>query len=1421
MKLDRKSLLPASVPLCLLLILSLNIWAQEGSTISGRVLIQDDRDGFVEPGEKIRVHFKGPNKNSFVRTTMTNGEFNVPVNDLGVWWVTAKKSGYSQTNPRPVLVQVNDKKKTSTDPRDLRLEKPKPSPTPATGNSTTELVLVLYQAPQAPPREKAAPQCKEAQRQGRLMHLSEPLADVEIDISVNNSESGKIEDYLTIRTNKNGRYDFALPEKKEYDEYILTIEDVGFKPYTLFLDRNECLPDIIYLETKTEVSDEGKRLSEIDEATRRQVFSPEVMQSLPVPGVRNFDAFALLAPGVLPPPESLNPIGPGVSPGLGVPGQFAVNGLRSRENNFTVDGSDNNDEDIGTRRQGFLLVTPQSIESLQEFQVITAVGDARFGRNAGGQVNAVTKSGTNGVHGSLYGFFSSSRFNARNFFDQKTNNGTSVFPIRRSIDGAPVLLDGKPLTTSYDAGNKDPMTHAQAGFTVGGPITPKVGFFFASLEQQIIRGRKETHFAVPTVRERGVFGTGETGLLADQSPLPQANRFRLFPSSVPGNALFSLYPFPNNPLGPYDDKTYSTELPANGFGVQVSGKIEWRFGDSPSEPKRNFWSVLTDGDILRLRYNLTQDRRTIPTVGEALFSSVRTRVRTQNFSLLLNRSLTPRTSDAIRVSFGRTRLFFFEVRDPFLSPSPLFPEVPFLLNAPLLLNVTAPNLNGTLNPTTYFSAKSQQGSALLNSLGYTSITQAEQITGPLGEVLIPGFSPLGVDIYNFPQTRANNTFQVGDTVLYTHGSKVSIFGVDVRKVQINSSVERGFRPRAVFNWLRSEAASSLLRFRAPEGTPVSRSDFSGPTLAAIGLPTGLFHTLAVVPNSSLGARFTQVNVFAQNQWRFSKFFFSENQAPTRNMQLTVGLRYQLNTVPDTVGKRLENALDPEKLRTEAAQVAAQCNTADTGNPSVGRCTDLVAALSSAFPADFKVSFGADRNDLDFRLGYVVDVLGDGRLVVRAGFGTYSGQVLGIVIGQSRSAFPDFLPLNLSALPPSAGSTAFLYNLANPLVRQLNPSLNLLAPGTLNTLRTNPIEFLVTRVVPPGLNFDPTITGLDLVLPQREIATPFSMQYAFTTEWQFTKRYLVGVSYVGTRGIKLLRVATPDLGLNRQFSDTDRLNAVQSTPSAPFPLFSGSIQLPQSAVISKAFVVARTFFESKASSNYNSLQIEIRKRHSNRLYFGTALTYSHSIDDASDIFDLAGSFALPQNSRQRSERGPSNYDVRWRSVTYFVKEYLNDFPFQKVGKGLGGWQISGTLTAQTGQPYTVNTAFDINRDGNLTDRLDTTSGLIQDPVQGDRRFQLGLVPGLNTFSLLAKDGLDGAVGRNTFRAPGIINFDVSLSKYLIRKEHQSCYFRTEIFNLFNRAQFGIPVRILESPAFGTSVRTIMPARTIQFAIKYSF
>jgi hypothetical protein len=304
--------------------------------------------------------------------------------------------------------------------------------------------------------------------------------------------------------------------------------------------------------------------------------------------------------------------------------------------------------------------------------------------------------------------------------------------------------------------------------------------------------------------------------------------------------------------------------------------------------------------------------------------------------------------------------------------------------------------------------------------------------------------------------------------------------------------------------------------------------------------------------------------------------------------------------------------------------------------------------------------------------------------------------------------------------------------------------------------------------------------------------------------------------------KLLRVSTPDGGLNRAY-----ITSAQFVPGGSFnaytPELRGHWEQNGIPVYSDA-TMNRVFFEGTANSNYHSLQAQLRGRIGRSLQVVSSFTYSHAIDDASDFFDTFGSPALPQNSFRRDERGSASYDIRTRVVSHFVWDVSRG----RAGRWLARWQLSGIHTLQSGQPFTVNTIYDWNGDGNLTDRLDNTVGLIDNPSGASRPVRLALAPGVSTFQMLAttRDQTgslvfrDGRLGRNAFRGFSLHNLDLALSKHLPWRE-RNLEFRAEAFNVFNSPHFGLPERWLESPAFGAATTTVSPARTLQVALKFAF
>src|SRR5256885_6512775 len=185
------------------------------------------------------------------------------------------------------------------------------------------------------------------------------------------------------------------------------------------------------------------------------------------------------------------------------------------------------------------------------------------------------------------------------------------------------------------------------------------------------------------------------------------------------------------------------------------------------------------------------------------------------------------------------------------------------------------------------------------------------------------------------------------------------------------------------------------------------------------------------------------------------------------------------------------------------------------------------------------------------------------------------------------------------------------------------------------------------------------------------------------------------------------------------------------------------------------------FETTATSRYDSLQVQLRGRFHRGLQYQLAYTLSKATDDVSDVFDLAGASALPQDSFNfAAERGPANFDARHRLAYNLIYTFSRFADRGRAFRTLfGGLQLAGTGQFQTGQPFTVNSIFDVNLDGNLTDRLDNTNGIV---VTGSAQQPLRLTTA-NTASLLAPVGQDGRVARNSFRAGSLLDLNLAVIK----------------------------------------------------------
>jgi hypothetical protein len=278
------------------------------------------------------------------------------------------------------------------------------------------------------------------------------------------------------RTAQDGTYVFAeLPA----GTYTLVAEASGLSPVAQNVLVNVGLDttanfDLTSLQRRVEqVNVEGA--APLVDATRDvlgEVVPRQLVSDLPLNG-RDFGKLVALVPGATVEPSGVAAIQSGF-------GQFAINGSRDRSNNYTLDGTDNNDPFFNNSafNQTGIGGAPASIlpiDSIQEFNLQSQFS-AEYGRNTGSVVNIISKSGTNNFHGSVFEFLRNDVFDARNFFN-------------RSVDQA-----GNSIPKSAFRNN-------QFGASVGGPIIKGKTFFFGAYEGQRERVTSDFTFLVPTPQQ--------------------------------------------------------------------------------------------------------------------------------------------------------------------------------------------------------------------------------------------------------------------------------------------------------------------------------------------------------------------------------------------------------------------------------------------------------------------------------------------------------------------------------------------------------------------------------------------------------------------------------------------------------------------------------------------------------------------------------------------------------------------------------------------------------------------------------------------------------------------------------------------------------------------------------------------------------
>ena len=427
------------------------------------------------------------------------------------------------------------------------------------------------------------------------------LANVEVRVTRENT--GEIR---RVKTDGGGR--FSVPELPA-GVYRVNVEQAGFGP---FVARTEVsMNQEFWLQVPLQIGAVIQAVEvtapfipvDYDTPALHTFVDERQITQLPLDG-RNFLELALLAPGTVPPPQG------SASSGRG---DFAlsVNGAREDFNGFLLDGVYNIDPKLNTPS-----VRPP-VDAIRQFQVLTSTYDASFGRNAGGQINVITRSGANRFSGSAYEFLRNGTLDARNYFAPRN-------------EPAP------------DYGRH------QVGGSLGGPLVRNHTFFFVDYERTHLREGMTRVTNVPTLAERAgdfsqsLFNRPFNFLVGQPfagGVIPSA-----FQSPV-GRAIAALYPAPNR------------ETP---FANYVSSPT---LRDDIDQADARIDQSFAGGARLTARYSLSDRRLFDPFAGPgfALVPGFGTEVprRGQNGAVTFTHAPSSRMVNDLRFGYNRVSIGVF------------------------------------------------------------------------------------------------------------------------------------------------------------------------------------------------------------------------------------------------------------------------------------------------------------------------------------------------------------------------------------------------------------------------------------------------------------------------------------------------------------------------------------------------------------------------------------------------------------------------------------------------------------------------------------------------------------------------------------------------------------------------------------------
>jgi hypothetical protein len=1087
-----------------------------------------------------------------------------------------------------------------------------------------------------------------------------------------------------------------------------------------------------------------------DSAALSQEMSGEQVANLPLNG-RNFMQLLLVGAG------AVTVGGEQGTMRQGEGGAVSINGGRPEGNNYTLDGLNNTDQ---------ALVTPAVIlsqDAIGEFKVESGIYPAENGFGAS-QVNIVSKSGTNSIHGTLFESDRNNAFDAAPFTNASYTNTATSNPVLRLN---------------------------QFGFVVDGPVyIPKIyngrdkTFFMANYEGWRMNNGQSIREVVPTPAELSGDFTATT--------LPQITD-STGAVILPAGSPLPAYTDPNCQAvlnAGYDCLPADTANGSNDWGGKVPTSAQTsRIGQLAVT--NGYWGAPTVAGTNEGVINF------IKNVGAPLTTNQQTYRVDQTLGKL--GSLFGRYTHATYVNsniynsgsinYGLEQ--YFQTENSWAVSH--------------TINIGTKNVNnfrfGKL------TADAPEGSAAppASVISALAETGTFKTFGPLQQTWpnvgfgTGGFASGGGPVNSYSSS-SNPNWEFADSFTTVHGRHTVGLGIDYRSWHLVRNLDDDFYGDWTFSGKTATSNNEAIGGTgANAANPSCTSQYDvklcGTGNAVADMLVGFYNGVGGFVPGPLSPT-TQAGNPQDHVFSSVGPYVEDDFKATQKLSLNFGLRWDFRAAAyeasnhffwlDTTNPNGGLCYADPKLSTNGVAPGVGIN----GGPILRYCGS-VPHPGSKLP--FAPRFGANYRIND-------------KTVIRGGYGIFFDSYEGREIDDSADIYPYSVRNNLS--PTTVGSTP---KTSNELFKPYT---------TLGPFPESSLSFIA-------------------VIESENPRNPYVQSYTLSVERELAANTTLEINYIGTKSTHLL----------------DRRNIAQ-----PLPIPAASLGFCQTQdPITKAYVnrnsapctvVSRlpypnfngTYINSDfhGFANYNALNIKFEHR-AHDLAATAVFTWAKSMDDKSAAAGVGGTGGGYQgfinNADPALDYGPSDFDVDHRFVASYVwqlpvgrgKKYLGTAN-RLADVAVGGWQLSGITTFQTGFPLSILGSDPLGLSGAANNRADYVSGCkIHSNLTG--KYQR-INPACFTNPLL---GEFGNSSRNFLRQPGINNWDMAIGKDFSFTERLKFLFKMDTFNTFNHHQYAGDVGGLivagsgGNNAISTSVgsatfgqiTSASSARILQFSGKITF